>query len=139
MADIAVTAAQVGLVFPDKAEVYDFLAGQAITAGMAVAQTSVGVLVAADASFTTIGVAKGIALNAAGTGGAVSVLKSGHVYGFTLTSKEYDAMVYVSDTAGILSDAAGTVTNGIGQVVALADSAKTKVLYVDAHWAQTAS
>ena len=139
MAQITVTAAQVAPVFPDRAEIYDFIASATITKGQAVYQDASGGVALADGSTDSTAQFKGIAVTGAGTGGAVSVLKRGHVYGFTLSSADYDALLYVADTAGVLSDAAGTVTAGVGRVVGLTDADRTKVLYVDADWGKTYS
>jgi hypothetical protein len=50
MATIAVTAAQVGACFPDKAEIVDLIAAAAITAGQAVYQDTNGKANVADAN-----------------------------------------------------------------------------------------
>jgi hypothetical protein len=133
MADITVTAAQVGVVFPDEAEIYTAIAGTTITAGAAVFfNTTTGRLALADGSGAGTAIVHGIALNGAGAGQAVSLLKRGHVYGYTLAG-DYNSLAYLSDTnTGILGDAAGTVSVVVGRVVPLADSAATKVLYVNA-------
>lgn len=133
MADITVTAAQVGVVYPDEAEIYTGIAGVAITAGAAVFfNTSTGKLALSDGSGAGTAVVIGIALNSAGAGQAVSVLRKGHVYGFTLAGN-YGAACYLSDTdTGILADAAGTVSVVVGRIAALPDSAATKVLFVNA-------
>ncbi len=134
MADITVTAAKVGVVYPDNAEVYDYLAAEAITAGQAVYMlTAAGTVGVADANVANKQQIRGIALNAAGAGQAVSVLKRGQVYGFTLAG-DYDSLAYLSDTAGKLADAAGTLTVHAGRVVGLPDNSTTKVLYVNADW-----
>ena len=133
MADITVTAAKVAPVFPEKAEIFDMIAVEAITKGQAVYQTTAGKAGVADANASGKQQFRGIALNAAAAGSAVSVLKKGHVSGFTL-SGNYDSLAYLSDTAGALADAAGTMTVNCGRVMALTDKDLTKVLYVDADW-----
>lgn len=133
MADITVTAAKVGVLFPDKAEIFDMIAAEAITAGQPVYQTSAGKAGVADANASGKEQVRGIALNAAGAGQAVSVLKRGHVGGFTLAGA-YDSIAYLSDTVGRLADAAGTMNVPVGRVVGLTDAAITKALYVDARW-----
>lgn len=136
MADIALTAAQIAPVIPQKAEIIDLIAAAAITAGQAVYINSDGKAAVADASAAGTAQFRGIALKAAGAGAAVPVLKSGMVYGFTVSSLDGDAAVYLSDTAGALATTAGdaTVDVIIGRVVALSDSSLTKVIYVDADW-----
>lgn len=132
MADITVTAAQVAAIFPTKAEIYSFVAAEAITAGQAVYFTSAGKVGVADANASGKQQVRGIALNGAGAGTAVDVLKCGHVAGFTLGT--INSLAYLSDTAGALADAAGTVSAAVGRVVTLSDSALTKALYVDLNW-----
>ena len=133
MADITVTAAKVAPVFPEKAEIFDMIAAEAITKGQAVYQTTAGKAGVADANASGKQQFRGIALNAAAAGAAVSVLKKGHLSGFTL-SGNYDSAAYLSDTAGALADAAGTMSVLCGRVMALTDKDLTKVLYVDADW-----
>ena len=134
MADITVTAAQVAALFPDKAEIVDMIAAEAITAGLAVYQDANGKAGIADANASGKQQFRGIALNAAGAGQAVSVLVRGHVAGFTVSGMNGDAIAYLSDTAGALADAHGTMTVNAGRVACLTDSSLTKVLYICADW-----
>jgi hypothetical protein len=76
-------------------------------------------------------------LNAAGAGQAVSVLVRGHVYGFTVSGMNGDALAYLSDTAGYLDTANGTMTVNCGRVTCLTDASLTKVLYICADWLRT--
>ena len=137
MADIVVTAAQVGVVNPAECEIHDFIAAAAITAGQAVYLTSSGTVNLADANAAGLQQFRGIALKSVGAGQPVSVLKRGRVYGFTISGLAYDAAVYLSDTAGALADAVGTMTVNCGRVTALTDPGKTKVLYIEADWLRT--
>mgnify|MGYP000169368632 CR=1 FL=1 len=91
---------------------------------------SVGTVSLADADGSGVNVFDGVALNAAGTGQGVSILRRGHMYGADLASLAYRALVYVSNTAGGLDTAAGTTSLIVGRVVPLSDSDKTKVLFV---------
>jgi len=134
MADIALTAAQVGACFPDKAEIVDMIAASTITQGQALYQTTAGKAAPADANAGGLQQFRGIALNGAGAGQAVSVLVRGHIYGFTVSGMNGDAIAYLSDTVGALADAAGTMTVICGRVTCLTDSSLTKVLYIDADW-----
>lgn len=129
MADVTVTAAQVAVVYPLKAEIFNGIATESITAGQALYMTSAGKYGVADANASGKQQVRGIALNAAGAGQAVSVLRRGHVAGFTLGT--YDSLVYLSDNAGALADAAGTMSVKVGRVDAISDTALTKVLFVD--------
>jgi hypothetical protein len=137
MADITVTAAKVGLVYPEKAEVFDFIAAASITAGQTLYIDSNGKVNIADANGSGTLQFRGIALNAAGAGQAVSVLKKGHAFGFTVTSQSYDAALFLSNTAGSLADAAGATSINCGRVVSLPDSSLTKVVYIEADWLRT--
>ena len=133
MADIVVTAAQIAPVYVGEAEIYTMIAGVAVTAGQAVYQvTTTGLLALSDGSGAGTALCHGIALETKGIGQAVSVLKRGHVAGYTLAGN-YGSSAFLSDTnSGILADAAGTVSVVGGKVIALPDSAATKVLYVNA-------
>ena len=133
MADITCTAAQVAAVYPDEAEIFDFVAGEAITAGSPIYINSSGKAGVADANGSGTDTFRGIALRTVGAGQGVSVLKRGHIYGYTL-SGAYDSLVYVSNTAGSLADAAGSTSLIVGRVVPLSDGSLTKVLYVQASW-----
>lgn len=133
MADIALTAARIAAVFGFATERFDMIAAVALTPGQVVYRDSNGKAALADANAGGgAEMAAGIALNACGAGGAVSVLKSGHIAGFTVSGLAYGARVYLSDTAGALADASST-TNliPVGSVVSLSDADLTKVLYVD--------
>ena len=134
MADIALTAAQIGACFPDKAEITDMIAAAAITAGQAVYQDTNGKAGVADANASGKQQFRGIALHAAGAGQAVSVLVRGHVYGFTISGMNGDALAYLSDTAGALADANGTMNVQCGRVTCLPDGNLTKVVYIAADW-----
>jgi predicted RecA/RadA family phage recombinase len=133
MAAITVTAAQVAAIFPHKAEVFPAVAGEAITAGAPVALTTSG-WVNADANGSGLQQVRGVALNTAGAGQAVDILKRGHLAGATVSSLANDAIIYLSDTVGRLDDSAGTMTVRIGRVVPLSDASATKVIYVDCDW-----
>jgi hypothetical protein len=134
--EVALTAAQIAPVFPEEAEIYSFVAAEAITQGEAVYMlTSAGTVGVADANVANKQQFRGIALEAAAAGQAISVLKRGHCYGFTVSALSYDDVLYLSDTAGDLSTVAGTLTVNCGRVVALSDKPTyTKVVYIDADW-----
>ena len=132
MGDIAVVAAKVAPVFPEKAEIFTGIAGVTITAGQAVYIIAASGLLgladenaSAEASFVW-----GIALNGGGAGQAIDVLRRGHVYGFTVSGLAWALPCSLSNTAGALLDD-GTATNIVGRVVALSDASLTKVLFVD--------
>lgn len=135
MADLTRTKAQVGVVFSDRAEIYNFITSVTVEAGEAVAVGTDGQLDLADGSTGGNAAAtRGIALNDGAAGDAVSVLKSGAVYGFDLSGLNGDAPVYVSATDGELADAAAAVSFQIGIVHVLADANASKVLFIDVPW-----
>lgn len=134
MATIVVTAANVSPVFANKAEIFSGIVGSvAVDYGEALYWDSNGLLVKSNAGAAGTAKFAGISLGKGGPGQAVDVLKKGHVYGFTL-SGAYGSDAYLNDTAGVIGDAAGTVSVVIGSVVPLSDASKTKVLYVEANW-----
>lgn len=71
----------------------------------------------------------------AGAGQAIDVLEEGYVAGVDVSALAFDALVYVSDTAGKFGTAAGTNSSVAGRVVALSDrdpvsNKPSKILYV---------
>jgi hypothetical protein len=135
MADLDYTEAAVAVVFPLKAEIHTGIAGEALEAGQVVyIDTTAGTYKIADANAAGLQQARGICLTSAGAGQAINILKKGHVAGYTLTSQSYDDQIFLSDTAGDLADAAGTMTVPVGRVVAMTDKAATKMLFVEFEW-----
>lgn len=134
MADLALTAAQIGVVFPRVANIFPFVAAETITAGQICFVDTAGKLQLADANAGGEQQARVLALNGGGAGQAIDGLKEGHVHGFTIT-QAYDAPIFLSDTVGVLADAAGTLEVPLGIVAPLTDgSTITKVLYFSARW-----
>jgi hypothetical protein len=129
MADLTCTAAQVAVMRAEQSVIFDMIAAVALTAGQAVYINSNGKADKADA--TTNKQVKGIALNAAGAGQAVSVLKEGYLSGFDVSGLAYDAQVMLSATAGNLATT-GTII--VGRVVPVPDKALTKALYFFDDW-----
>jgi hypothetical protein len=132
MADIALTAARVSPVNEFEYEAWTLLVGTAVTRGQAVAiNTTTGLAVPADASTGAANNVRGIALNSAAAGEAVTIMVHGSLYGFTLTGA-YDSLVYLSNDVGELADGAGDVSVVVGRVRPMHDGATpTKVLYVN--------
>lgn len=132
MGDIALTAAKIAVVDPDKAWIDTYVAGVTITAGQflygIVSSGKVG-LADEDASAEASWVL-GMALEAGVAGQAISVLRRGKVYGFTLSGHAYWLPCSLSNTAGALLDTAAA-TNIVARVVPLSDSDLTKVLEVN--------
>jgi hypothetical protein len=135
MADIVVTAARVAMVDPIKCITFDGITAEAIEKGDPLYQvTTTGKFGIADANVANKQQVRGIALQAAGAGQAVTMLVKGVAYGWTLTDQDYDDPVYLSDTAGTLADSVGTLTVPVGIVTSLADSSATKVIFFDIRW-----
>ena len=133
--EIALTAVLVQPIFPLLAEIYPFIAAEAIAQGEAVYfLTAAGTVGVADANASDKQQFRGIALEGVGAGQAVSVLKRGHVAGYTVSGMSYDDKVYLSDTAGDLSTTNGSMTVECGRVVGLSDKDNTAVIYIDADW-----
>lgn len=133
MAAIALTADRISLLFVDQAEVYNLFAAVAITKGQAVYINSSGKAALSNSGSAGTTKFAGIALENAAANQALSVLKRGHVGGFTL-SQAYGALAYLNDTNGVIGDAAGTNSKVVGVVVPLTDNPATpaKALYIDA-------
>lgn len=132
MGDIALTAAKVAVVDPDRAYIVPCVAGTTITAGQfvygIVASGKVGLAdenASAEASYVY-----GMALEAGVDGQTINVLRKGRTYGFTLTAHAYWLPCSLSDTAGALLDT-GATTNIVARIVPLTDASLTKVLEVD--------
>lgn len=135
MSAITVTAAQVAVLYPSKSEIYSLEAAEAITKGQAVYVNSNGKAALADASAAGTLITVGIALDSVGAGQALSVLKAGFVAGATLTGLAYGDAVYISDTAGGLDTAAGTVSKVIGRVAPVNQAGNIqKALYIQSDW-----
>lgn len=132
MGDIALTAAKIAVVDPDKAIIEVYTAGVTITAGQflyGIVSTGKVGLADEDASAEASWVL-GMALNGATAGQPVDVLRRGRVYGFTLSSHAYWLPCSLSNTAGALLDT-GAATNIVARVVPMNDADLTKVLEVN--------
>lgn len=134
MTAIVINTERVAPVYAALAEIFPFIAGETIQRGDPVfIQTTTGKVFKSLAAAAGTAKFAGYALQQAGAGQAVDVLKKGHMYGLTLDALNAGARTYVGDTGG--SDTAvGTVTVATGTVIQISDAALTKVLYVDADW-----
>lgn len=132
MSDLTLTAAKIAPVFPEKAQIFDMLSNVAVTLGQAVHQAATGVVAVSDA--TTSGdtdLFDGLVVGVQGKG--VSVLTEGHVFGFDVSAVAVGTILYLSETAGALADAAPAGTGTaikVGKVVALSDPTPTRVVYI---------
>lgn len=129
MSAIAVTTAKVAGNISTLTRSYK--AAEAITAGQAVYKLAAGTVGVADANGSGKQQFRGIALETAGSGEAVLVGFFGPIEGFTLAG-DVDTLVYLSDTAGGLDTAAGTMTVPVGRVEMRDDG--TKFLFTDVNW-----
>lgn len=134
MAVVVSIAERVRPVLPATADIVDGVAGVALSAGQAVYWNAAGNLVLSNAGAAGTAKFAGIALNTVGAGQGCSVLRRGYLTGYTLTALAYGAKAYLSNTAGALDDAAGTVSVVVGAVVPMSDATRTKMLYFDAAW-----
>ncbi len=132
MTDLLVTEKQVAPVFPQKAEIYSFIASEALKAGDVVyLVASTGKVAKADANGSGgENDFLGVAMQTVGAGQVVSILTRGHVAGFDVSGLDYGATVYLSDTAGLLADSAGTTVLLAGCVLPLSDKDRTKILFI---------
>ena len=134
---LTVTPSRVAPVYPEDSEIYDMVAGTALTLGQAVRfNPTTGRAVLAGGGTAVLSKARGIASapGTVGAGQAVSVIKRGYVQGYDVSALDYGAIIYLENGLGEIGTAPGTVSVAIGTVGALPDSTATKCLYVDFDW-----
>ncbi len=136
MADLAITVANISVIKPEDAEVVQVVVAETVTAGQPLFFDSNGKGQLADANAAGERQARCLTLEAGLTNQSVSCLKRGFVEGFTLTDQSFDDPIFLSDTVGVLADAAGTVTVPVGLVGTIAKDSSTisKILYLDFRW-----
>ncbi len=101
------------------------------TAGQLGAIDSNGEAVLADADAAGAQQVRFLALSGGSAGQTISGLEKGGIAGFTI-SQAYDASLFVSNTAGAIADAAGTLEVKCGIVKSRNDASKTKYVWFDA-------
>lgn len=126
------TTREVNVVFAETAEIREMKEAETLAVGDVVYVTSAGKVGKADANAAGKQQARGIVVKRQGS--AVSVLKRGYLGGFDISALDYDAQVFLSDTAGKLDTAAGTLSVPCGRVSALTNDSLSKILYVDFNW-----
>lgn len=131
MTDIVSTAAKIAPIFPQKSMIFSYIASEVLSAGNPVYLTSAGKVAKTDAKDAVKAKFRGVALENVAAGQVVDVLTQGHVAGFDVSALDYDASLYLSDTAGALSSTSGSSTVNVGRVLPLTDNALTKVVYFD--------
>lgn len=137
MSVIALTVAQVAAIPSSLGlEIFSFKTSEAIAKGEAVYfDTATGTIGVADASDSNHQQIRGVALEGVASGQSVDVLKRGLLAGYTVSSMSYDDKVYLSDTAGDLDTANGSMTVECGRIVAVPDDPNlTAVIYLDCDW-----
>ncbi len=134
MTVIVSTEALVAMIDPDVAEWYPAIAAVALTAGQLVYLNTSGKYALALATAAPTLKLMGVALSTVAAGQPVSILKKGHLAGYTLSALAYGALIYASDTAGAADTAAGTVSRIIASVSPKTDPSLTKIAYFDFNW-----
>jgi hypothetical protein len=93
-------------------------AGVAIAAGQSVIRDgTTGRWILADASAAGTANAYGMAVKTVPAGLPVTAIRRGVIDGFNLDDQDYDEQIFLSDTAGGIADAVGTVSSVVGQVI----------------------
>lgn len=136
MADLAITAANISPAKPEDAEIVQVVVAETVTAGQPLFFDSNGKGQLADANAAGERQARCLTLEGGVANQSISCLRRGFVEGFTLTSQAFDDTIYLSDTVGVLADAAGTVTVPVGLVAPIAKDSSTisKIFYADFRW-----
>lgn len=117
--------AAIALVTADRIEIVGMTkqqrtlaAGADITAGQAVQESSTGKWTLANATTAALARNAYVATRTVKSGESVTAVREGLLDGYDLSGLAYNAPVYLSDTAGTLADAAGTVSHIMGYVEA---------------------
>lgn len=133
MADVTVTAAKVGRVFPNNDECFSVKLGATTTAGQVLNLDTDGTYGLADANGSGNELQpRVVALEGGAAGAWVTAMKRGWLEGYTVSALNADAALYLSNTAGAFSTTAGGTTAVCGRVVLGPDS--TLIVYVDFDW-----
>ena len=135
--EVALTAARIAAVdvLDGDTKIISWVAVAALTEGQALYLVAAsGKSGVADANDSGKQQFRGIALQAVAAGQTVDILVRGRVYGYTVSGLSYDDPIYLSDTAGSLSTAVGTMTVNCGRIIPINDKDRTKVMYIDANW-----
>lgn len=128
MADLTRTAANVNDQMPRKSNVIPVRVAVAVTAGQALYQKSDGEYALADADAAATAGFRGVALQTKGADEYVDMLIDGEMVGWDVSGLDYDAPIYLSDTAGEIADAAGTKTVLVGRVAGISDRDRAKYI-----------
>jgi hypothetical protein len=119
MADIALSNTntnQVRLLDPSVLQ-HTGIAAETIAGGAPVLFDTNGKYINADANGSGTVACFGVSTHPVVAGQALTAIRVGLMDGWALAGLDYGALVYVSNTAGALADAAGSTSIAIGQVV----------------------
>lgn len=130
MTAVTVTAAKVGPIWPLEAKIRTRIAAEALTMGDSVYVNSNGKVAKSNGGAAGTAKFRGVALQTVAAGQAVDVQFEGEIGGYDVSGLAYDAVVYLSDTAGKFDTAAGTVSVVAARVVPISDKDLTKVLWL---------
>jgi hypothetical protein len=134
MTAVALTATQISPA-DTTPDIVSVILTASVTAGQAAYQLTTGKFGIADANDSGKQQFRGIFLQAGAAGQVVPLLRRGLCYGFTVSGLNADDPLYLSDTAGALDTAAGTMTVVCGRVTAMTDTGTlTKVVFINAEW-----
>lgn len=109
---------------------------ESISVGQAVRlDTTAGKFTKANGTTTSENRIYGILVSKDGAGAVGTAIRKGVLDGYDLTSLNYDAAVYLSDTDGTLADGAGSVSTIVGRVIPAwaqtLGNSPDKLLFVD--------
>lgn len=133
MADLTISTA-ISLIDPGQCETFDGIPAETLSVGQPIyLVAATGKIGVADADAAGKQQFRGIVTKI--TGRAASFVKRGLVYGYDLSGMDFDDPVYLSDTAGSLADAAGTMEVIVGRVAQVPEAGgPKKAIYIDADW-----
>lgn len=130
MSAITVTAANVAINQGTLARAYKM--AETMTAGQAAYKLAAGTVGIADANASGKQQFRGIAVEGGGVGYPTRIAYFGPIEGFDVSALDVDALVYLSDTAGGLDTAPGTMTVPVGRVDMRDDG--TKFIFLNVNW-----
>jgi len=133
--DITVTATHVSMCDPQRAAIKPRRYHETITAGQAVYVNASGEAALADASAAGTAQFRGIALQSKLAGEVGDIFEGGlglgaEIEGFSVSALTPGDSLFLSDTAGALADASGTVGVKCGEVSCLTDPLNTQVVRI---------
>lgn len=136
MADLALTAAKISAVYPNFAEVYSFIAGTAVTAGVVAAfntSTDDDKVYIGDGNDGDLDQPIGVFLEGGAAGQAVPVLVRGFVEGFTVSAIANFTLLFLSDTAGKIATtgAESTANAALGRIMPNSQSTPRLLTFID--------